>query len=75
MRDVLKLSLLRTEKGLTQEDIAELLNMSQSNVSRIEHEDDVYLSTLSDYVTALGGQLEVNAVFADHTVKLIEKRS
>lgn len=72
MRDVLKLAALRSEAGLTQEDVAERLEVTQSNVSRIEHEDDVYLSTLSDYVTALGGHLEVNAVFADHTVKLIE---
>lgn len=73
MRDILKLAALRSEAGLTQEDVAQRLDVSQSNVSRIEHEDDVYLSTLNNYVTALGGRLEVNVVFSDHTVKLIEK--
>jgi hypothetical protein len=46
------------------------LEMTQANVSRIEHEDDIYLSTLRRYVEALGGQLEVHAVFPDETVKV-----
>jgi hypothetical protein len=36
--------------------------VTQANVSRIEHEEDVYLSTLRGYVEALGGQLELRAV-------------
>jgi len=43
---------------------------SQPNISRIEHQDDAYLSTLRSYVEALGGRLEVRAVFEDQTVEL-----
>lgn len=74
MRDVLKLADLRSDLGLTQKNVAEKLNVSQSNVSRIEHEEDIYLSTLTDYIEALGGHLEVAAVFPDRTVKLMENR-
>jgi len=32
-------------------------------VSELERRTDVYLSTLREYVEAIGGELEVNAVF------------
>lgn len=65
-----KLVELRARRGLSQVAIAEALEVSQPNVSRIEQEDDVYLSTLGRYVEALGGHLEVKAVFPDETVTL-----
>ena len=71
MRDVLKLAELRADVGVTQVELAHALNVTQSNVSRIEREDDVYLSTLESYVAALGGTLEINAVFPDRVVRLI----
>jgi hypothetical protein len=42
----------------------------QPNISRIEHEEDIYLSTLREYVAALGGELEINVVFPDRKVRL-----
>jgi DNA-binding Xre family transcriptional regulator len=47
--------------------------VSQPNVSRIEQEDDVYLSTLSRYVAALGGYLEVRAVFPEEEITLLSE--
>jgi DNA-binding Xre family transcriptional regulator len=67
---VVKLAELREARQATQQELAEVLQMTQANVSRIEHEDDIYLSTLRRYVEALGGQLEVHAVFPDETVKV-----
>ncbi len=57
-------------RDVTQQVLAEALDVSQPNVSRIEHQDDVFLSTLRSYVEALGGRLEVRAVFDDLTVDL-----
>jgi DNA-binding XRE family transcriptional regulator len=71
MRDVLALAELRATQGVTQQEMAKTLGVSQANISRIEHEEDLYLSTLRGYVEALGGRLEVNAVFPDATVSLI----
>ena len=39
-------------------------------MSRIEHEEDVYLSTLRNYVEALGRRLEIAAVFPDQVLRL-----
>jgi DNA-binding XRE family transcriptional regulator len=70
MRDAEALAQIRESRELTQRDIADALGVSQANVSRIERERDVYLSTLARYVEALGGQLEVAAVFGDEKVPI-----
>lgn len=70
MEDVLTLTELRQARGVTQESLAVAWDTSQANVSRVEHERDVYLSTLRAYIAALGGRLELTAVFPDQTIKL-----
>lgn len=71
MEDALALSKLRAQRGFTQQEVAGELGVTQANISRIEHEEDLYLSTLRGYVAALGGELEVNAVFPDGKVTLV----
>jgi DNA-binding XRE family transcriptional regulator len=68
---VLELAELRARRGTTQRELARTLGVSQANVSRVEHEDDVYLSSLSAYVAALGGRLEIRAVFPDEEITLL----
>ena len=63
--DALALAELRGEKSVTQTDLAKVLGVTQTRVSRIEREDDLYISTLRKYVEALGGRLELRAVFGD----------
>ena len=50
--------------------MASTLGTSQANISRIEHQEDLFLSTLREYVEALGGTLELRAVFDDETVAI-----
>jgi transcriptional regulator with XRE-family HTH domain len=65
------LSELRRKLDLTQAIVADRLDVTQENVSQIERgEADVRLSTLSRYVEALGGHLEVRAAFPEETVAL-----
>jgi len=56
---------LRNAKRLTQADMAEMLDVPQSSISRIERRADMYLSTLRNYVHAMGGVLQMQAVFPD----------
>jgi len=56
---------LRHAQRLTQADMAEMLDVPQSSISRIEQRADMYLSTLRNYVQALGGVLQIQAVFPD----------
>lgn len=68
IEDALALADLRQSRQVTQVQLAEQLGISQGNVSRLEARSDVYLSTLRGYVEALGGHLEIAAVFADERV-------
>lgn len=68
--DAQSLADIRTSQGLTQRDVAQAMNVSQANVSRVEHQEDIYLSTLRDYVAALGGNLELTAVFPERRITL-----
>lgn len=56
---------LRRARELTQAQLAASLSVSQAQVSRIETQTDLYLSTLRSYVRAMGGELELRAVFPD----------
>jgi len=71
LTDALKLAELRDSKSVSQKSLAATLAVSQANVSRIEHEEDVYLSTLRRYVEALGGQLEITATFGDEHIRIL----
>jgi len=70
--EVLEMNLraLREVTGKTQVELAALADMTQSELSRAERRDDHLLSTLRRYVEALGGQLEVFAVFDEKQVRL-----
>lgn len=57
--DAAGLSELRLRHGLTQEELARRMQMSQSDLSKLERRADVRLSTLRAVATALGGRLRV----------------
>src|SRR6202167_6830002 len=54
---------LRNAKRLTQAVMAEMLDVPQSSISRIEQRADMYLSTLRNYIQLMGGELQIQAVF------------
>jgi transcriptional regulator with XRE-family HTH domain len=56
---------------MTQEAVAAEMGKSQENVSRIERQRDVRVSTLAQFVQAQGGELEINAVFSGRRVSLM----
>ncbi len=70
MEDAVRLAQLRARRGLTQQQVADALQVTQRRVSSIERQSDLYLSTLKDYVEMLGGELELLAVFPESRVRL-----
>ena len=67
---VMELRELRVEAGKTQAEVAEVAEMTQAELSKFERLEDHLLSTLRRYVTALGGELEVVAVFDNKRIAL-----
>ena len=61
---------LREARRLTQKQIAEAMHIDQSRVSKIERRTDVYVSTLRNFISAMGGELELVARFPDGRVKI-----
>ncbi len=66
----LNLRALREMTGKTQNEIATVLELSQAELSRAERRADHLLSTIRKYIEALGGRLEVVAVFDDKVIRL-----
>jgi hypothetical protein len=72
--DAAALQRIRESRDLTQTALASSLEVSQARVSRLERQDDLYLSTLDEYVRAMGGELRVSVVFPDETIELVGAR-
>jgi transcriptional regulator with XRE-family HTH domain len=62
---VTKIEQLRHARSLTQDQLAQQLGTNQGAISRLEHQSDLYLSTLQRFVHALGGRLEIVVKFKD----------
>jgi transcriptional regulator with XRE-family HTH domain len=73
-RDLLEMDLraLREAAGLTQGELAQRVEITQSQLSKMEHREDHRISTLRRYVQALGGSLEICAVINGRRIKLAE---
>ena len=63
--EYLTLQDLRKAHDLTQVKVAEALQVSQESISQLEQRSDMLLSTLRDYVEAMGGHLHLTAEFPD----------
>lgn len=67
----LALAELREARDLTQVQLAKRLGIDQGAVSKIERRSDMYLSTLRNVVTAMGGKLELTARFPSGDAHLV----
>jgi hypothetical protein len=63
---------LRAARALTQEHLSTLLGVRQSAVSKLERRADMYVSTLRHFIEAMGGRLEIRAVFPEGDVRITQ---
>ena len=56
---------LRHAQAVSQAELAGRLEVTQGAISKLEHAEDVRISTLRLYLEALGARLELVAVFED----------
>lgn len=61
---------MRKGRGLSQQQIAQRLGISQSDVSKLERRGDLRISTLKAYLAAAGGRLRIKAVFPEKEIDL-----
>ncbi len=66
--EYLALQALRQSLNITQEELAELMEVSQHVVSKMENGHNMYISTLQRMIEALGGELKLVAHFPDRDV-------
>ena len=60
----------RMARSLTQRDMAKMLKVNQSAVSKLEQRPDVYVSNLWSYIEAVGGRLKIVAEFPEGEVTI-----
>ena len=61
---------LRQALGLSQKNLADVLNVQQPSIAKLEKRTDMYLSSLRSHIEAMGGELEIVAIFPDGLVKI-----
>jgi transcriptional regulator with XRE-family HTH domain len=61
---------LRAARKLTQEKLAGALRVKQEAVSKLERRTDMYVSTLREFIEAMGGELEITARFPEGSVRI-----
>ena len=61
---------LREARAMTQVHLAKILGVNQAAVSKLERRTDMYVSTLQDFVKAMGGELKITARFPEGTVEI-----
>lgn len=66
----MQLQELRKARNVTQVEVAKAMSVEQAAVSKLERREDMYVSTLREYVKALGGELKLVASFPDADIQV-----
>jgi DNA-binding transcriptional regulator YiaG len=61
---------LREAMDLTQESLADTLHVTQASISKMERRSDMYISTLSKIIEAMGGELQIIANMPNGRVQI-----
>ncbi len=68
------LTALREQAGLSQRELAKRIGVSQPRVAAIEQSRNVTIDVLEQYVTAIGGSLEVSVIKKNRRIRLVGAR-
>jgi transcriptional regulator with XRE-family HTH domain len=70
LEEEMDLAEVRRALKLSQDELAQTLQVGQGAVAKIERRTDMYVSTLRRFIEAMCGELEIFARFPDHAVKI-----
>ena len=65
---MIDLAAIRRAAGLTQNELAANLGVGQAQISKIERQDDMLISTLASYLVALGVETKLVVQMGDQVV-------
>jgi transcriptional regulator with XRE-family HTH domain len=65
---MIDLAAIRRATGLTQTELAHSLGVGQAQISKVERQDDMLISTLASYLTALGVDAKIVVEVGKQTV-------
>jgi transcriptional regulator with XRE-family HTH domain len=65
---VMDLAAIRRATGLTQIELARTLGVGQAQISKIERQGDMLISTLASYLTALGVDAKIIVEMGEQTM-------
>ncbi len=68
--ELVTLEELRENLGLSQDELANVLDVQQPAISKLVRRADMKVSTLRDLIAAMGGELRITAAFADRSVEI-----
>lgn len=66
-----RLRQVRQSRHVTQKTMAQAMGLSQSALSELERRPNITIETLQRYVEALGGRLEIRAIFQKRAEELL----
>ena len=66
----MQLQAVRQARQMTQSDVGTAMGIEQAAISKLERRNDMHVSTLREYIRALGGELKLVASFPDGDVTL-----
>jgi predicted XRE-type DNA-binding protein len=70
LTEMVSLDQLREGLGLSQEELANIMEVLQPAISKLVRRPDMKVSTLRDLIAAMGGELHITATFPDRSVEI-----
>ena len=68
--ELVSLEQLREGLGISQEELANIMDVQQPAISKLVRRADMKVSTLRDLISAMGGELHITATFPDRSVEI-----
>lgn len=68
--ELVSLEQLRAGLGISQEELANVMEVQQPAISKLVRRPDMKVSTLRDLIAAMGGELHITATFSDRSVEI-----
>ncbi len=68
--EMVTLEQLREGLGISQEELASIMEVQQPAISKLVRRSDMKVSTLRDLISAMGGELHITATFPDRSFEI-----